>query len=96
MVISFEVDGRAARFRRSDAFGGVYLDVAGETITLESAWSPKAHSSFTTKRWSRQIGDHLIEVVQVKERWWLGAQRPSFTVLIDGKVIATREGDSPH
>jgi hypothetical protein len=66
------VDGTPARFRRNDWWGVAHLEVAGETFRLESPWSPKAHFSLTTKRWDRQVGDHLIEVVQVKDRWWLG------------------------
>jgi hypothetical protein len=40
---------------------------------------------------NRQVGDHLIEIAQVKERWWLGAQRPSFRVTFDGNVVAERD-----
>jgi hypothetical protein len=93
--MSFEIHGTPARLTRNDSFGGSYLEVAGAVHRLESPWSPKTHFSFTTKRLNSQVGDHLIEIVQVKERWWLGPQRPDFTVIVDGEVVATQKGSQP-
>jgi hypothetical protein len=93
MDMHFDVDGKPARFRRNDWTGRAELSVGGETFSLQSPWNLGTHFRLSTRRtWSRRVGDHLIEIVKVRKRWFGGARRAAFTIRVDGNFVTQQEG----
>lgn len=93
MDILFDLDGKPARFRRNDWTGRAELSVGAETFLLESPWSLRTHISLSTKRTlNHRVGDHLIEIVKVRQRMQGGARPAAFTIFVDGDVVIQKEG----
>lgn len=93
MELGFEVGGRPALFRRDAGTGRATLTVGDEVTALASPYSPLTHLEFTTRRsWRRQVGDHVVEVTKVRPRAVGGLRTNSFTITVDGTVVAEAEG----
>jgi hypothetical protein len=93
MDINFEMDGILARFRRNDWNGRAELAVGDETYPLQSPWNLRTHFSLSTRRsWNRRVGDHQVEIVKDRKRWFAGFRPAVFSVLVDGNLVTQQEG----
>lgn len=93
MRIAFDLDGTPAEFRWDNVTGKTKLLVAEQATELQSPLSPSTHFSVARKRtWQRRVGDHDVEIEKVRPLFF-GAVRPnSFTVRVDGVVVAQAKG----
>jgi hypothetical protein len=93
MEIAFSVDGRLLTFRRSAMTGRAELQVGDDITRLQSPLRLTTHFDFRTRVvWCTRVGDHDVEVVKTRPLIFGGARNNSFTVSVDGVVVAKTMG----
>jgi len=91
--IAFHVGDKPAEFRRNGNTGKAELRVGGEVLLLQSPLSLTAHFDFRTRNeWRRTLHDHEVAIVKIRPRVLGGVRENTYTVEVDGKVVATARG----
>jgi hypothetical protein len=91
--IDFSVGGTSARFRRSHFSGKAVLSVGDDRQTLQNPLKPGTHYSLSSERkWQLQVNDHQIEIVKDRPKFLSGFRPHSYTVLVDGQLVAQEKG----
>jgi hypothetical protein len=91
--VSFVAGGLPSTFRRNDVTGRAELQVGDEVVTLQSPFRLSTHFDVrTTRAWRRTVGGHEVEIVKLRPRAFGGARRNSFTISVDGVVVAQATG----
>ena len=93
MEVNFAVAGAAATFRWNSATGRADVMVGDDHVTLQTPAKLSTHFQLGTRRtWKQTVGGHDIEVVKDRPRMFGGLRPNTFTVSVDGKVVATAMG----
>lgn len=93
MLIRFEVATVPAEFRRNSMTGRAELTVGRETLNIASPWRPSTQFQLRrTKSYSCRIDGHNIEIVKRRPQFMAGFRKNSFTVLVDGEIVAEAHG----
>ncbi|HEX3539848.1 MAG TPA: hypothetical protein VHT75_05330 [Acidimicrobiales bacterium] len=93
MKIDFEIAGVPARFVRNDWTGRAELVAGDETVCLQSPRELSTHFDVHTARvWRHRVGDHEVAIEVVRRRLFGGLRPMSFTVSVDGAVVAEATG----
>lgn len=93
MRIPFELDGGPAEFHWNNVTGRAKLTVGGQTVGLQSSYAPSSHFSTSLKRvWRQPLGNHVVEIEKLRPLLLAGFRPNSFTVKIDGCVVAQARG----
>jgi hypothetical protein len=93
MVISFDVAGVPAEFRRNPHTGRAELRVGDEVIRLQSPYQLSTQFEFRTKRaWRCRVGEHDIEIVKTRPVMSGGVRPQSYTISVDNTVVAEATG----
>jgi hypothetical protein len=94
MELSFNVDGRPARFRRNPETGRADLVVGEDVITLQSPFRLSTHFEVRARKvWRRRIGEHDVEVVRVRQRMFGGLKPSVYSISVDGTLVAESSGE---
>ena len=93
MQIAFEVAGAPAEFRRDAVTGKTLLKVGNEIAEPENPHSLATGFSFRLRRtWRYRVGDHGVEIEKVRPLLFAGFRPNSFTVRVDGTIVAQAQG----
>jgi hypothetical protein len=93
MEIMFSIDGQSATFIRSDVTGRAELRFGEQTVQLQSPLRPTTHFDLRRRiAWRTQVGDHEVEIVKTKPTMFGGLRANSFSVAVDGVVVAEATG----
>ncbi len=91
--LEFSVDGQSATFTRNATTGRAELHAGSAAVVLQSPYRLATHFSFRTQRaWQVRVDSHNIEIVKSRPRLWAGFRANSFSVAVDGVVVATATG----
>ncbi len=91
--LMFEIDGKPAEYRRNPNTGRADLIVGDQVIPLQSPYSLGTHFDFKTRRAvKRTVDGHDIEVVKLRPRAVGGLRENTYTISVDGRVIAAATG----
>jgi len=93
MDVQFSVGDLAAVFVWSSITGLAEIVMDDERVRLQSPTKLSTHFGVHRQRsWRRRIRGHEVEVI--KERPWLfaGLRPHTFTVLVDGDIVASVTG----
>jgi hypothetical protein len=93
MEITFSVDGQSATFSRSDVTGRAELRFGQQTMLLQSPLRPKTHFDLRRRvAWHTRVGDREVEIVRTRPAMFGGLRANSFSVAVDGVVVAEAKG----
>ena len=93
MRIAFTAGETGAEFRRSAMTARSELRVGDEIVPLQSPFRVTAHFDIRTRTvWRRSVGDHEVEVARSRPRLFGGLRRSSYTVAVDGVIVADAIG----
>ena len=93
MTIVFEVDGQRVEFTRNGVTGRAGLLVDGEHLSLQSPWNPLTHWSLGRVRtWKATIRGRGVVIEKRRPALFAGFRPHAYRVLVDGLVVAEREG----
>jgi hypothetical protein len=93
MQISFDVDGTQATFHWTGFIANAKITIDQEVIKLQSPLRLSNQVDFRTQRtWQCQLHDHEIKVVKKRPLLLAGIRKSSFTVAVDGIVVASATG----
>ena len=92
MQIEFLIGGQPATFSRSYA-GRAELRVGEAVFILQRLSQLSTHMSVRTRRtWNVRVGDHDVEIVKRRPRFWAGFRPNFYSVAVDGLNVATATG----
>jgi hypothetical protein len=93
MRIEFTLDGVTAEFRRNWFTGRAELRVGGKTELLQSPLDLNTHVQLSLmKSWTRQCLGHEVHIEAVRPLLLSGFRPQTYRVLVDGAVVAERQG----
>jgi hypothetical protein len=93
MMISFDVAGVPARFRRNAWTGSAELRVADDVVVLQSPLRLSTQFNVhTSVVWRHRAGEHDIVIEKVRPRLFGGFRPNVFTIAVDGKTVAEATG----
>jgi hypothetical protein len=93
MKINFTAGDRAASFERHDMTGRAELRVGDEIVPLQSPFRLTTHFDFRTRAvWRHTIDGHDVEIARNRPRWFGGLRTSTYSVTVDGHVVATGTG----
>jgi len=73
--------------------GTAELHVGFEVIDIQSPFRLSTHFTVRTRTgWRYEVYGHEVEIVKVRPRVWGGVRANSFTVAVDGQVVARASG----
>ncbi len=91
--MAFSVGETVAEFRRSAMTGRSELRVGDEIVPLQSPFRVTAHFDIHARTvWRRSVNDHEVEIVRSRPRLFGGLRRSSYTVAVDGLLVAEMTG----
>jgi hypothetical protein len=93
MQMSFDVDATPATFHWTGFIASAKITAGREVIKLQSPW--RLSSQFDLRRqrtWHCRVHDHDIKVVKASPILLAGVRKSSFTVAVDGAVVASAMG----
>jgi hypothetical protein len=91
--LAFEVDGTRAQFRRKASVGTAELTIGTEVFILASPRKVSTHMEIATRRtWQHRFNDHDVVIEKVRPLLFGGLRPNSFTVTVDGAVVAEATG----
>jgi hypothetical protein len=93
MQISFEVGGSSATFQWSGFIGSAKMTTGDEIVTLQTPLRLSSQFDWRIERtWECRLHDHEVKVIKVRPRLLAGIRKSSFTVAVDGIVVASATG----
>lgn len=93
MQINFTVGNAPAEFVYSSTTGKAELKLGEDTVELQNPLRLSTQFSFRqTHTWTTQTGGHDVAIVRERPLWVSGFRKSSFTVSVDGAVIAEASG----
>lgn len=93
MRLSFEVDGQQVTFRRDPWLGRATLSVGGEVRVLDRVLDPATQLGIqTTRVRSAGVLGHEVVVTKIRSRLFGGLRRQSYSITVDGSVVAEGTG----
>ena len=93
MDITFSLDGEPATFSRSSATGRAELRVGQQVVPLQSPLRPSVHFDFRRRvAWRTRVAEHEIEIVKTRPAFFGGLRDNSFSIAVDGVVVADATG----
>ena len=93
MELDFSIGNVSAKLVRGWFFGGMKLVTPSESIWLQHPLQPSTHFSFRLKRcWQRSISGHLVRVEKTRSLLVAGARPQSYSVFVDGELVANDHG----
>jgi hypothetical protein len=93
MLIHFPVGETPATFRYNALTGRAELDLGQRTVLLQSPLRFSTHFQMgETRSWTTREDGHDITVTKRRPRWVAGFRSNSFTVSVDGDVVAETTG----
>jgi hypothetical protein len=93
MLIRFPVGETPATFRYNALTGRADLGLGQRTVPLQSPLRFSTHFQLgKTKSWTTQEQGHSITITKRRPRWVAGLRSNSFTVSVDGDVVAETTG----
>jgi hypothetical protein len=93
MQINFTVGDAPAEFLYSSATGKAELRLGQETIELQNPLRLSSQFSFSqTKSWTTEAAGHAVAIVKQRPVLAAGFRKSSFTVSVDGDVVAEVTG----
>jgi hypothetical protein len=93
MQISFAVGGVPSMFRRNPWTGRADLQVGDGIVPLQNPMSLSTHYNVHAKLvWQHSVAGHEVEIVRVRPRFFGGLRPNSFTIVVDGSVVAQVTG----
>ncbi|MBV9514934.1 MAG: hypothetical protein JO280_12980 [Mycobacteriaceae bacterium] len=93
MKITFNVGESSAQFHRDPFFGVANLVIDGQKSTLASlSQLGTSYDLRTTKVWTVSHGQHTVEIEKVRPQWVGGLRPNTYTIKVDGAVVATSRG----
>ena len=88
--MTFDVDGGPATFHWTAFIMSARITVGAEVIKLQSPWRLSSQFDLPRQRtWQCQIDDHEIKIVKERPILLAGVRKSSFTVAVDGTVVAS-------
>lgn len=93
MQINFTVGDAPAEFVYSSTTGKAELTLGEDTIELQDPM--KLSTQFSVKQtqsWTTQTGGHDVAIIRERPMWVSGFRKSSFTVSVDGSVVAEANG----
>jgi hypothetical protein len=93
MEICFDIAGVPARFQRSWQTGLAELHTGSDVICLASPYWLSTHFRVRRRRvWQVQVDGHDVEIAKIRPRISGGVRPNSYTVSVDGQVVAEATG----
>jgi hypothetical protein len=93
MKLSFDLAGTPMQFERSTWTGTARLRIGDEIVGLQSPFRPSTHFNIHTEQvWRHQAAEHTIEIRKVRPRFFGGFRPNSFTISVDGTIVAEATG----
>ncbi len=93
MRLSFEIAGVSAEYHRNFWTGGAELRVGDDVVWTLSPFRVSTQVQLSTRNlWRVPVDEREVEIAMVRPRFGGGARRKSFTISVDGIVVATATG----
>jgi hypothetical protein len=93
MRLTFPIGATTAEFRRNAFSGRASLVVGDQVMTLQSPYRLDTHFQPKTKQaWTRTVDGHVVEIVKERPLVMGGMRTNTFSVRVDGIVVAKGEG----
>jgi hypothetical protein len=93
MLIQFKVGETPAEFRRNGLTGSAELRFDQRIVTLQPPSKFSTHFQLSQRKsWTTRADGHEITIVKRSPRFVAGFRKNSFTVSVDGAVVAEASG----